>query len=110
MDEDVHTLIAHALRLRGWEALTTVEAGRQGSSDLDQIRFATEKGYAILSYNVADFPRLHYEIINAGGRHAGIIVATQNNPAANARTLLSLIDTFSAEDFSNQLIYLNNWM
>jgi hypothetical protein len=27
LDEDVHNLIADALRLRGWDALTTIEAG-----------------------------------------------------------------------------------
>ena len=31
LDEDVHHLIAHALRLRSWEAITTIDAGRQGS-------------------------------------------------------------------------------
>jgi hypothetical protein len=110
LDEDVHHLIAHALRLRSWEVLTTVDAGRQGSTDLEQIHFAADNGYAILSYNVSDFPRLHYEITGAGGHHAGIIVATQEHPAANARTILELVSTFAAEDLIDQLIYLNNWM
>ena len=109
LDEDVHHLIAHALRLRSWEAITTFDAGRQGSTDLEQIRFAADNSYVILSYNVSDFPRLHYEIVGAGDHHAGIIVATQEDPAANARTMLALVSTFSAEDFTNQLIYLNNW-
>jgi hypothetical protein len=110
LDEDVHHLIAHALRLRGWEAITTVDAGRQGSTDLEQIQFAAEHGYTILSYNVSDFARLHYEIAGEGNHHAGIIVATQDNPVANARTVLELVSTFSAADFTDQLIYLNNWM
>ena len=37
LDEDVHHLIAHALSLRGWAAVTTVEAGLAGTSDLQQI-------------------------------------------------------------------------
>ncbi|MBC8870234.1 MAG: DUF5615 family PIN-like protein [Planctomycetes bacterium] len=109
LDEDVHHLIAHALRLRGWDALTTIAAGRQGSSDLEQLRFAAENGYAILTYNVSDFPRLHYEIIDADD-HGGIVVATQDDPSANARTLLSLLSAFSSEDIADQLIFLNNWM
>lgn len=28
LDEDVHTFIANALRLRGWDALTTTSAAR----------------------------------------------------------------------------------
>ena len=74
LDEDVHHLIAQALRLRGWTELTTVEAGRQGSFDLEQLHFATASGYTMLTYNVADFPRLHYELIRTGEHHAGIIV------------------------------------
>ena len=45
-----------------------------------------------------------------GNHHAGIIVATQDSPKANVRALLSLLANFSAEDFVDQLVYLNNWM
>ncbi len=110
LDEDVHHLIAQALTLRGWEAVTTVDAGRQGSTDEEQIQFALDNDYAILSYNVADFPRHHYEMIADGRHHFGIIVATQDDPAANARALLSLVNTFNVDDFKDQLIYLNNWL
>ena len=110
LDEDVHAFIADALRLRGWSALTTVEAGQMSSTDQRQIEYATDNGYVILSYNVADFPRLHEEILAAGAHHAGIIVATQSDPKCNATTLMSLVDAFSAEDFVDQLLYLSNWM
>lgn len=36
LDEDVHTFIAHTLRLRGWEALTTQEAEQREADDVDQ--------------------------------------------------------------------------
>jgi hypothetical protein len=104
LDEDVHHLIAHALRHRGWEALTTVDAGRPATEDLDQIRFAADSGHAILTYNITHFPRLHYELMNSGDHHAGIIVATQENPSANARTMLSLVSAFAAEDLVDELI------
>jgi hypothetical protein len=110
LDEDVHNLIADALRLRGWEAQTTVQAGNQSQPDSNQILYAAAHGYSIVSYNVTDFPRLHDEIIAAGGHHAGIIIATQDRPSANARALLSLVSAFTAEDFADQLVYLNNWM
>jgi hypothetical protein len=110
LDEDVHHLIAHALRLRGRFALTAVDADRQGASDLEQIRFAAENGCAMLSYNVSDFPRIHYEMMAADEHHCGIIVAIQDIPAANARALLAILDAFSAEDLADELLYLNNWM
>jgi hypothetical protein len=60
LDEDTHTFVADALRLRDWEALTTCEAERTGADDLSQLQFAASRGYALLTYNVQDFPRLHY--------------------------------------------------
>jgi hypothetical protein len=110
LDEDMHHRIAQALRLRGWTALTTHEAGRQGSTDIQQLQFTIAGGYAMLTYNVADFPRLHYELVRGGQHHPGIIVATQDDPAANARTLLRLVSVFSADDLADQLVFLNNWM
>jgi hypothetical protein len=109
LDEDVHTFIAHALRLRGWDVRTTQEAQQREANDLDQIVFATDQGYAILSYNVRDFPRLHYELVANGTTHGGIIVATQDDPRRNLRALFNLLNTLSAEAMCGQLVYLNNW-
>jgi hypothetical protein len=109
LDEDVHTFIAHALRLRGWEALTTGEAGRRGWGDGEQVRFATENGYAFLTYNVQDLPRIHYEMLAANESHAGIMVATQDDPRRTIRALLDLLTEIPAEALRNSLIYVNNW-
>jgi len=109
LDEDVHTYIAEALRLRGWIALTTQEAGRRGTEDPDQIVFATNQEYTILTYNSDDYPRLHYDIVSGGNTHTGIILATQDNPRRNIRALLNLLNSLSAEEIRNQLVYLNNW-
>ena len=109
LDEDVHTYIASALRLRGWDALTTEEAEQRGTNDIDQILFATRRGYSILTYNVNDFPRLHYENISQGNTHAGIIVGTREDPRHNIRALLNLLNTLSTETITGQLVYLNNW-
>ena len=109
LDEDVHTFIAQALRLRGWEALTTEEAQRRGTDDPDQISFATSNEYAILTYNVKDFPRLHYEIVARGDTHSGIIVGTREDPRRNVHALLNILSSLSAEDLNDELVYLNNW-
>lgn len=109
LDEDVHTYIAHALRLRGWQAFTTEEVQRRSATDQDQIHFATENGYSIVTYNVRDFPRLHYEIIASRESHNGIIVAKREDPSRNIRALLNLLNTLSVEAMRDQLVYLNNW-
>jgi predicted nuclease of predicted toxin-antitoxin system len=109
LDEDVHTFIAQALKLRGWGALTTEDAQRRGADDLDQISFATNNRYAILTYNVKDFPRLHYEIVTRGDTHSGIIVGTRENPRRNVHALLNILSSLSAESLKDQLVFLNNW-
>ena len=109
LDEDVHTFIAHALRLRGWDVLTTQEARRRGVDDLDQVNFATSRGRAILSYNIRDFAASHYERLERGETHADIIVATQGDPRRNLRALLRLLNAVSAKAIRGQLVYLNNW-
>jgi hypothetical protein len=109
LDEDVHTFIADALHRRSWEALTTEEAGRRGAIDPDQVAFATQQGFTILTYNAGDFARLHYEILTRGGTHAGIIVGTQADPQRNLRALLRLLSEVSAEAMRDSLVYLNNW-
>ncbi|MGD0948549.1 MAG: DUF5615 family PIN-like protein [Candidatus Binatia bacterium] len=109
LDEDVHPFIADALRLRGWEALTTVEAGRRTTDDHEQLTFATEKGYALVTYNIRHFPRIHYEMVTRGEAHAGIIVAMQDDPRRNIRALFNLLTNVSAEAIRGNLVYLNNW-
>lgn len=109
LDEDVHTFIAESLRLRGWEAQTTVEANRRETDDADQIGYASENGFALLTYNASDFPRLHHELLAEGDKHAGILVATQDDPKRTLRALLVVASHFTAEDLEDQLLYVNNW-
>ena len=109
LDENVHLFIADALRLRGWDTLTTQEAGRRRATDPEQLRFAARQGWALLTYNVQDFPRLHYELLARGETHAGIIFGSQDDPRRNIRALLNLLNSVSAEELSGNLVYLNNW-
>ena len=40
LDEDIQSGLAEALRIRGVNLLTTMEAGMIGSNDVDQLVFA----------------------------------------------------------------------
>lgn len=55
LDHDVHLYFVAALRRRGYEASTTQEHGNQRSSDAEQLAFAAERDWTILSYNMGDF-------------------------------------------------------
>jgi predicted nuclease of predicted toxin-antitoxin system len=109
LDEDVHTFLADALQLRGYEATTTRDESRLGAEDQDQLAFTQQHGYTLVTYNVQDYPRIHYEWLTAAKHHAGIIVASRENPRRNIRALLNLLALVTAEEMVDQLEYLNSW-
>jgi len=107
LDEDVHAFIAEAIQLRGYDATTTRDHDRLGAEDPDQLIFAEHQGYTLVTYNVQDYPRLHYEWLAAEKHHAGIIIAERENPRRNIRALLNLLALVTAEEMADQLEYLN---
>ena len=108
-DEDVAGAIAKALRRRGVEASTTAEHGNFELTDEEQLKFATSIGATILTHNVQDFPRIHYEFMEKGLSHKGIIVAEQVSIGEIVKRLLRLAAKLTAEDMEDRLEYLSNW-
>ncbi|MDA8339528.1 MAG: DUF5615 family PIN-like protein [Nitrospiraceae bacterium] len=108
-DEDVDTAVCRALKLRGFKTSTTIEHGKSGSSDVDQLIHAASIGAVLLTHNVQDFPRIHYEFMKHGKHHSGIIVAKKLPVGEIVRGFLHLASTLSAEDMKDRLEYLSNW-
>lgn len=108
-DEDVDIAISRALKLRGFEIYTTLNAGKKESSDEEQMEYAASINAVLLTHNVQDFPRMHYEFMRKGRHHSGIIVAKQVSVGEIVKKLLSLASTLSAEDIEDRLEYLSNW-
>ena len=106
LDEDVDVLLATLLRARGFEARTTVEEGRRGTLDQEQLEYATRQGLTFLTHNRADFEDLARDWIASGRHHAGIVVAVRRPVHDIARRLLVLLDTVTAEEMENQLRYV----
>jgi len=109
LDEDVDVFLADAVRRRGYKATTARDCGNLGIADLAQIAFARRNSSAILTHNVRDFPRLHYEIIRHNEHHNGFIVARKESFTITLRRLLKLLAVRSAEDMQDALAYLSNW-
>jgi hypothetical protein len=109
LDEDVEVFPADAVRRRGYEATTARDCGNLGIADLVQINFARESGVVILTCNVHDFPRLHYEIIGRHEHHTGFVVAKKESFTVVLRRLLKLLTSRSAEDMQDALEYLSSW-
>jgi hypothetical protein len=109
-DTEAHALV-RALRDRGVDLTTTSEAGLTEVSDEAQLTWATLENRVLLTYNAADFCRLHGEFLKAGRHHAGIIVAEQQRlPVGEMmRRLLRLGAALVAAAMRDRLEFLNRW-
>ena len=109
-DEDVHSGVVSGLIRRGLEATSTPPHGNLGRTDEEQVRYATALGAVLLTHNIQDFPRLHYEMTERGESHAGIVVARQDFTVGEIiRRTLNLSALLSAEEMVNRLEYLSGW-
>ena len=77
-DEDVHGAVRRGLLRLGLDVTSAPAEGRLTLSDEEQLAWASSHQWVLLTHNVEDFPRMHYEIIARGEHHAGIIVARQD--------------------------------
>ncbi len=106
LDEDVSVLVAELLRARGFVALTTRECKRLGSSDREQLEYATSQRKTLLTHNRADFEALAQQYYSAGQIHHGIIVAVRRPAHEIVRRLLMILNQVTADEIKNQLRYI----
>jgi hypothetical protein len=112
VDEDSmrHALV-EALRARGVDVLTALEAGMIKRKDEEHLEYATVQGRVLYTFNVGDFYRLHTAFLKQGKSHAGIILARQQRypVGEQMRRLLKLIAAKSAEEMKNRVEFLSAW-
>jgi hypothetical protein len=110
LDHDVHLYFVAALRRHGYEAHSTQEFRNQRLNDEEQLTFAAKRNWTLISYNVGDFSDLHQDWSLRGKEHAGIILASQFNPARTFRRLLNLLFLATPSDLPNRLLFLGSWL
>jgi hypothetical protein len=101
--------VAHALRNRAIDAISTPEAGRLGESDESQLEWASRHGRALISFNVGHFARLHASWLQQGRTHAGLIVSEQRPIGDMLRRLTNLAGTLDADAMLHRLEFLGDW-
>ncbi len=106
LDEDVNVLIAELVRLQKFESLTVSEAGRKGKTDAEQLEYATQNGYAILTHNRIDYEELAQDYFEDDKTHRGIIIAVRRPIHEVAQRLLKILNDFTADEMTNQIIYI----
>jgi Domain of unknown function (DUF5615) len=113
LDEDtIKGALIRAIRNSGVDVVTTSEAGRLGALDERQLIWATEQRRVIYSFNMGDFCRLHSSFVTQEISHGGIILVPQQRYSVGEqlRGLLKLMESLTAEEMVNQLIFLSNYI
>ena len=106
LDEDVNVLIAELLRSKNFKSLAVSEAGRRGKSDAEQLDYATQSGYAILTHNRIDFEEPARDYFGSDKTHRGIIIAVRRPIHEVAERLFKVLNDFTADKMKNQIIYI----
>jgi hypothetical protein len=109
LDEDtMATALVVALRARGVDVQTVVEAGLRGKDDKAQLERAAANKRTLYTFNISDFCRLHREYLERGIEHAGIIVVPRQRYTVKQqiRLLLDLLKTKPAKEMRNTLYFL----
>ena len=106
LDEDVNVLIASLISSRGFAVKTTQEAKNLGKTDVEQFEFAKSQKFVLLTHNRVDFERIAQEYFESNKTHYGLIIAARHSPQEIARRLLKVLNTFTADEMKNQIIYI----
>jgi len=109
LDEDFELTLLNPLRARGHKVFCSRDEGMNESSDEEQLAFAAQNGWVIVTHNVADFVILHNQYWATEKEHAGIIVSDRVGIGMLLRRLLNLLDKFTADEARNQLFFLQNF-
>jgi len=106
LDEDVSALVATLLRARGFKVTTAREQALLGRDDAEQLAHAVSLGRCIFTHNRIHFERLHRHYLESGQNHCGIIIGSRRDAYELARRLAVLLDTLTADEIENQLLYI----
>jgi predicted nuclease of predicted toxin-antitoxin system len=106
LDEDVSVLVAALLRARGFDVVTARDQGMLGRSDAEQLARAASLGRCIFTHNRFDYEELQRWYVGSHQKHCGIIVGSRRDVYELARRAAILLNTLSADEIENQLLYI----
>ena len=103
LDENVPTVIAEQLRLRGIEAVTARDVGALADSDLIHLKRATQMGCVLCTHDID-----YLQLAATGIEHAGIVFGRQLTQTIGdwVKGLVLIHAVYSAEDMRNHVEYL----
>ena len=112
-DEDITSELAPALRERGFEAQSALEAGLLRAHDARQLAYAADHNLTLLTCNASHFLILARHYATSGQAHAGIIISSEQYSRRRFGELLRLtlrvMNTMTVDDMRNAVVYLQQF-
>lgn len=112
LDEDNETeALFLALQRAGMHVVRCREAGLTGRPDPEHLAFAAQAGHVLYTSNASDFAPLHRSYMESGLVHAGILIryGRRFSVGEQAKRILRLWETLTAEDMANRTESLSQW-
>ena len=73
LNENMSVHLINILKKIGINAIHTYSAGNGGTTDENQLEFATKNKYILVTHNRADFKKIHKEWLKNKKNHFGIL-------------------------------------
>jgi len=112
IEEDSQDMgLFYTVERAGVPVLRSAAAGMNGTTDAEQLAFAAGKGFVLYTTNLKDFAVLHQQYISQGRNHAGLIMQARRRLSIGeqARRILRIWETLSAEEMVNRYESLSQW-
>lgn len=109
LDECVDYALVEALRQRGFTVYAAVDLGTQQLPDDEQLRYAANNGWVILTHNRSHFRRWHARFRDAGLPHGGIAGIPQREPFSRlVQRAAMLLRWIAEQDHHSRYFKLND--
>jgi hypothetical protein len=107
----MHHSLVRALRARGADVLTALEAGMIEREDADHLAYATQQGRVLCTFNIGDYYGLHTDWATQGRRHAGVVLMPQQHYSVGEqmRRLFRLMAHRGSDEMENRVEFLSEW-
>jgi predicted nuclease of predicted toxin-antitoxin system len=113
-DDSAKASLVKLLKKAGHQVAIPADAGLTGASDPRHLMYTLQNGMVLLTKNHDDFEDLHFLLLAAGGKHAGLLVVrSDNDPSRDmkdrdvARAIVNL--EAAGVPVSNEFHILNHW-
>mgnify|MGYP002777829658 CR=1 FL=1 len=106
LDEDVDVLVADLLHARGFDVITTRDAGQLHATDAEQLAYAISQARTLVTHNRSDFEELVQKYFDLGQTHYGVIFAVRRSPQEIAQRLLAILNQITSDEMQNQVRYI----